>query len=146
MYIWQIFTSLSFHIGSCKKDNFRVAAGIKHRLLEVTIIVIHLEKEVFVIKNTGNYKGKSWKIVRSCPTWWYIQVYKIGSHKKWPFFDKKLHTKQKMIHNSTKTYNILVKYKISESWWCTFVISAKNVKNFWGVAHADPFFASWAQK
>ena len=59
---------------------------------------------------------------------------------KWPFFDKKHHTKFKKIHNSAKTYDNLVKWKDSESWWFAFVISAKKYVFHFGRGPCWPLF------
>ena len=62
-----------------------------------------------------------------------------ASISKFEWFEQPCQNRK--IHNSVKTYAIVVKYKLSECWWSVFVISAKKKFFFTtlGVAHNDPF-------
>ena len=65
---------------------------------------------------------------------------------KWPFLAKKHHHKIKK-HNSAKTYDILIKYKVLGTLWSAFVISAKKKKNCFGCGPYWPLIlGKFAQK
>ena len=54
---------------------------------------------------------------------------------------------RKKIHNSVKTYDILMKQKVSESWWSAVSISdKKKLFSILGVAPNDPFFVQIGPK
>ena len=54
---------------------------------------------------------------------------------------------RKKIHNSVKTYDILIKQKVSESWWSALSISdKKKLFSILGVAPNDPFFVQIGPK
>ena len=78
----------------------------------------------------------------------YIQVTRPDScfSWKWHFFDRKHHSRWKNTHNSVKTYDILIKWKLSESWWSAFVISAEKDFSIVGVGHNHPFSVQIACK
>ena len=60
---------------------------------------------------------------------------------KWHFLAKKHYTIWKNIHNSGKTYGILLKSKGFESLGSGVIISEKKLFIDLGVAHGDPIFA-----